>query len=142
MLPPLLLLGDDRKLPINDAYNFYLSQLRIRIEMAFGLLCGKWAILQQRLQLDLKNVGKLFMCCARLHNYVINERILRNNDDVSVADPSASEEDHSGNNESTFLASDVQVSTIPGNLIMRDILVQRISDLALVRPQYNLQRNI
>ena len=140
MLGPLFL-GDERKHPINDAYNFYLSQMRIRIEMAFGLLCGKWAVLQRRLQLDLKNAGKLFMCCARLHNYVINERILRNSDNMLVvADPIAGEVDYSGD-DTTFLASDVQVSTIPGNSIMRDILVQRISDLALVRPQYNLERN-
>ena len=115
--------------------------MRIRIEMAFGLLCGKWAVLQRRLQLDLKNAGKLFMCCARLHNYVINERILRNSDNMLVvADPIAGEVDYSGD-DTTFLASDVQVSTIPGNSIMRDILVQRVSDLALVRPQYNLERN-
>ena len=140
MLGPLFL-GDEWKHPINDAYNFYLSQMRIRIEMAFGLLCGKWAVLQRRLQLDLKNAGKLFMCCARLHNYVINERILRNSDNMLVvADPIAGEVDYSGD-DTTFLASDVQVSTIPGNSIMRDILVQRISDLALVRPQYNLERN-
>ena len=115
--------------------------MRIRIEMAFGLFCGKWSILQRHLQLDLKNVGKLLMCCARLHNYVINESILCSNDDILVLpDLSAGEEDHSGN-DSAFLASDVQVSTIPGNSIMRDILVQQISDLALVRPQYNLKRN-
>jgi hypothetical protein len=28
------------------AYNFYLSQLRIRIEMAFGLLTTKWRVLR------------------------------------------------------------------------------------------------
>jgi hypothetical protein len=114
--------------------------MRIRIEMAFGLLCGKWGILQRRIQMDLTNAGNLFMCCATLHNYVINERILHSNhdDDITAAlDPRAGEE----NTDTTFVASDVQVSTIPGNSIMRDILVQRISDLALVRPQYNLQRN-
>ncbi len=77
------------------------------------------------------------VCCVRLHNYVINESILCNKDDIlAVTDPSAAgKEDHS-ENDSAFLASDVRVSTIPGNSIMRDILVQRLSDLALVRPQY------
>ena len=32
----------------NDAYNFYLSQLRIQIEMAFGRLVWKWGILQKQ----------------------------------------------------------------------------------------------
>ena len=31
----------------NDAYNFYLSQLQICIEMAFGHLVQKWGILQK-----------------------------------------------------------------------------------------------
>ena len=30
----------------NDAYNFYLSQLQIRIEMAFELMTNKWRILR------------------------------------------------------------------------------------------------
>ena len=133
--PPPLLSGDERKQATNDAYNFYLSQMRIRIEMAFGLLCGKWAILQRPLLVRLKNAGKLFMACARLHNFVINERITNN--PAAMADPC----DDSNHNNPTFVASDVHVSTIPGNSIMRDIVVQRIADLALVRPQYNLQRN-
>jgi len=81
--------------------------MRIRIEMAFGLLCGKWSILQRHLQLDLKNAGKLLMCCARLHNYVINESILCKHFNILVVpDPNAGKEDHSGN-DSAFLASDV-----------------------------------
>lgn len=34
----------------NDAYNFCLSQLRIWIEMAFGLMTNKWRLLQTPLQ--------------------------------------------------------------------------------------------
>ena len=30
--------------PTKDAYNYFLSQLRIRIEMAFGILTTKWQI--------------------------------------------------------------------------------------------------
>ena len=36
--------GSQRSKPDNDAFNFYLSQLRIRIEMAFGLLVNKFRI--------------------------------------------------------------------------------------------------
>ncbi|KAE9161337.1 hypothetical protein PF002_g32397, partial [Phytophthora fragariae] len=32
-----------------DNYNFHVSQLRIRIEMAFGLLVNKWRIFKQPL---------------------------------------------------------------------------------------------
>ena len=42
--------------PEKDAFNFYLSQLQIRIEMTFGFMTNKWRILQKPLQTKLKNV--------------------------------------------------------------------------------------
>ena len=33
--------------PTQDTFNFFLSQLRIRIEMAFGLLQTKWCVLKK-----------------------------------------------------------------------------------------------
>jgi hypothetical protein len=41
--------GSCRQDPDKDSYNFYLSQLRIRIEMAFGLLTTKWRCLRKKL---------------------------------------------------------------------------------------------
>ena len=38
--------GQQRNDPVNSAYNFYLSQLRIQVERAFGLLTTKWRILR------------------------------------------------------------------------------------------------
>jgi DDE superfamily endonuclease len=61
--------------PINDNWNFYASQCRIRIEMAFGMLKQKWGILNSPLQIRLKNVKRLMVCLARLHNFTINERL-------------------------------------------------------------------
>jgi hypothetical protein len=49
--------GEQRNEPRKDAYNFYLSQLRIRIEMTFGLLVNKWRIFKRPLQIKLKNIG-------------------------------------------------------------------------------------
>ena len=37
-----------------DAYNFFQSQVRIRIEMAFGCLTTKWRILRRKLETSLK----------------------------------------------------------------------------------------
>ena len=57
----------------NDAYNFFLSQLRIRIEMAFGRLTTKWRIFRH----DLPSEHGIERCCdivragMKLHNYVI-----------------------------------------------------------------------
>ena len=56
----------------NDAYNFYLSQLRITIERAFGALVHRWSILRGPLLMPLTKVAPTVMCLCRLHNYCIN----------------------------------------------------------------------
>ena len=63
----------------DDAYNFYVSQLRITIERAFGVLLHRWAILRRPLTCPLRKVSMLVMCLCRLYNYCINEH------DVDVA---------------------------------------------------------
>jgi hypothetical protein len=72
-------------LAANDNWNFYASQCRIRIEMAFGLMKQKWGILQSPLRVQLKNVQRIVIAVAHLHNYCINERI----GDLSVVLPSS-----------------------------------------------------
>ena len=42
--------GVDRLDPAQDAFNYYLSQLRIRVEMAFGRLVNKFRILSGKLE--------------------------------------------------------------------------------------------
>jgi hypothetical protein len=93
-------------------------------------------------QLDLDEAGKLFLCCARLHNFAINERIERSADfDVVFNHCLASSSAIYDEALTAFLPSDVTVTSIAGNSIMRDILLERITSLALVRPQHNLVRN-
>ena len=58
----------------NDVYNFYLSQLRIRIEMSFGRLVSKWRIFRSDLYSNngsAKNI-RIMRVGAKLHNFVIN----------------------------------------------------------------------
>ncbi|CAJ1959471.1 unnamed protein product [Cylindrotheca closterium] len=62
--------------PSNDVYNFHISQLRIRIEMAFGHLNNKWRVLRRPLGGKLATQSQVLEVCARLHNFGINERIL------------------------------------------------------------------
>lgn len=57
----------------NDAYNFYLSQLRITIERAFGVFVHRWAILRAPLTVPTANIAPLVMCLCRLHNFCIDE---------------------------------------------------------------------
>jgi len=52
-----------------DAYNYFISQLLIRIEMAFGMLTNKWRILRTSLFFSLKKSVGILSVYARLHNF-------------------------------------------------------------------------
>jgi DDE superfamily endonuclease len=60
-----------------DDFNFYHSQLRIKIECAFGQLVSRWGILRRPLpcKMGIMKATHLTKCLCRLHNYCINERI-------------------------------------------------------------------
>ena len=124
--------GDERKNKQKDAFNFYLSQLRIRIEMTFGLLVNKWRIFKRPLQMKVKNVGRVFLCATRLHNFCRDEVAkLCCNTNCETTDECC-----------TFIPSDINVIETPGSSMMRDILVEEIAAFGLSRPVYNLQRNL
>ena len=53
--------GIEKDYPSKDAFNFYLSQLRIHIEQTFGLMTGKWRILCHSSQVKLKMLEK-YLC--------------------------------------------------------------------------------
>jgi hypothetical protein len=59
----------------NDNFDFFGSQLRIRIEMAFGLMVKKWGNLAGPLTIKLKNIKRLVIAIAKLHNFCINKRL-------------------------------------------------------------------
>ena len=101
--------------------------------MTFGHLVNKWRIFKQPLQVSLKKVGKVFMCGTRLDSFCINEgeadNVLTNDASHDIIE--------------TVLAIPAQenLSTIPRNSIMRDIVVEEIARMGLSRPVYNLERN-
>ena len=55
-----------------DAYNFYLSQLRITIERAFGILVHRWGILRRPFSSSILKVPAIVSCLMRLHNFCID----------------------------------------------------------------------
>jgi DDE superfamily endonuclease len=124
------------------AYNFHVSQLRIRIEMSFALLCGKWAILRKPLQVKVRNVGNIVLCCAQLHNFVINERLHDSHDDAAIAYPDPEPEvgsapgDYADNDEYDrfYDRSAVDLEDVLGTSETRELLLQKISDCGLYRP--------
>jgi len=55
--------GADKRNRQNDVFNFHLSQLRIKIEQAFGLLVNKWRVFKKPIEINLKRVPALVECC-------------------------------------------------------------------------------
>ncbi|KAL7552356.1 hypothetical protein ACHAWF_016576 [Thalassiosira exigua] len=55
----------------HDTFNYYLSQLRIRVEMAFGRLVNKFRILGGKVEGSLDRVSAILEACSRLHNFII-----------------------------------------------------------------------
>ena len=70
--------GAEKSVEEHRTYNFYLSQLRVRIEMAFGLLTTKWRILRRPLNYSSANNARIIRVCARLHNFCIRMQQLDN----------------------------------------------------------------
>jgi hypothetical protein len=58
-----------------DNYNFYHSQLCVRIECAFGMLVQRWGLLCMAMpkKLTIKKIILLVNVLARLHNFCIGE---------------------------------------------------------------------
>ena len=57
-----------------DVYNFYLSQLRITIERAFGVFVQRWGIFWGPMRADLDTVTQIVQVCIRLHNFCIDRK--------------------------------------------------------------------
>ena len=74
----ITIFGGDLAL-FNDSnnFNYFTSHLRIRIDMAFGLMVTKWSILQRPLLSNSLPRMKHLICCilARLHNFCIDVRL-------------------------------------------------------------------
>jgi hypothetical protein len=75
-----------------EAYNFYQSQLQIRIECAFDMLVHHWGILHKPIPccISIKKTAALVMCLCRLHNFTIDQEdtTIGNNtrlDDLNIA---------------------------------------------------------
>lgn len=62
--------------PNEIAFNRELSSARVQVECAFGILKGRWRILQKRLDSKIQFAIKTAVACAVLHNIC-----LRNGDD-------------------------------------------------------------
>lgn len=138
MLTPFT--GGHRSDPAKDAYNFFLSQLRIRIEMSFGLLTNKWQILHAPLPTSLKLSSEIVMTCGRLHNFCINEdgKSLRHKSTNAIV--ASIEPDRRAQFGWGYTPTVKEYRSMPGTSIMRDILLHQVTQLGMRRPPANLER--
>jgi DDE superfamily endonuclease len=78
--------NNPREREAKESYNFYLSQLRIRVEMAFGMLVNKWWIFKSPLMHNTTKASAIIQCAMRLHNLCISARLeLSSTSDIDLA---------------------------------------------------------
>jgi hypothetical protein len=132
--------GSQRHDCVKDTYNFFLSQLRIRIENAFGLLTTKWRILRKPLECSLKVNADILQICALLHNFVIDNK----DDDDFTADNSLDGPNIRAMSESPlgwgYLPTVEPLETHPGTSQTRDAILRHIHRNGFCRPQRNLEQ--
>lgn len=141
-------MGTEKSEPKKDAFNFYLSQIRIRVEMAFGLLTTKWRILRKKIETSLDMASMVISCCAILHNYCINQNLERG--EGKNIDTTQFNTTYRGRNEVQqmdgaphglgYLPNPNEVDDIgrvPGTSFIREIILRKIDQLKLKRPTRN-----
>jgi hypothetical protein len=130
--------GSQRQDRVKDAFNFFLSQLRIRIENAFGLLTTKWRILRRPLECSLQTNARILAICARLHNYVIdqNEETF-SDEDLELDGPNIQPMPESPLGWG-YLPTVEELQAYPGTSQTRDAIMRHIRRHGFSRPQRNL----
>jgi hypothetical protein len=120
-----------------DVCNFYISQLRIRIEQAFGLLVSKWRIFKRPIELKLHRVRHLIQACFRLHNFCINER-----DEVSNVILTRDPDTFVPNYEFAVPSVQTLLPVRTQRSLVREAIRAQLQANGIERPSYNIIRNI
>ena len=68
----------------HDNYNFYHSSNRIFVECAFGEIDGRWGIFWKPLPYSLEKNILIIDAAFRLHNFIVDCRLSRDNTDSSL----------------------------------------------------------
>jgi hypothetical protein len=139
--------GTDRCDPSQDAFNYYLSQLRIRVEMAFGRLVNKFRILSGKVGGSMDRVSAILMACARLHNFIIK---WKGQDAIAAEYASVDDEMEAlhitPNSDAPLGMSylpvipDEEFEAFPGISRTREAIVEHIREHDIRRPLHNIVR--
>jgi hypothetical protein len=130
--------GVDKLTPKYDNFNFFASQCRIRVEMAFGMMQSKWGILQRPLACSLTNMLWLAKAIARLHNLCINERLGQAQPAFDIPDslipryiPSVPHDDEG---DPVVLVDTAFDGVLDGHSYLREYMATRVATKQLLRP--------
>ena len=114
--------------PAKSAYNYFVSQLRIRIECAFGRMVAKFCILKRPLRCSVAMNTRTIHACTILHNFCINKGqtvpLQVNKEELELV-PQKKKKDRE---------PDV-------NSALKDHILKEIDRRALRRPHHNVVRN-
>jgi DDE superfamily endonuclease len=142
--------GEERE--YHETFNFYLSQIRIRVEMAFGMLVNKWAIFQRPLHHNTTKASAIIQCAMLLHNLCIKARLeLADTDDIDLAPEDAIDANNPFGLSDTYLDySPSTTHSLPprrgdpltdSSNITRQEILAFIRERKFTRPSYNIERN-
>ena len=130
--------GSQRDDPAKSTYNYFLSQLRIRVEQTFARFTGKFRIFKKPLDVNLKNATKIILACARLHNFIID------NDQVDDYEPDAAPcegELARGMFGEEYSPTINEFRSEEGTSVLRQRILANIEREGLRRPNYNVVRS-
>lgn len=133
--------GASRRQADKDAFNFYLSQLRIRIEMTFGRLCTKWRVFRRDTSYSMTKMRDIVNSATRLHNFIIDYQLVVDGsiivDDV---EPLEGEPSVLGYRPTAIDANDA-LRQEAGSSDRREWIRGELEACGLRRPDYNVHRN-
>ncbi len=115
---------------------FFLSQLRICVEMAFGRLVTKWQILRTPLEVPLSKCASVFQACCHLHNYCIDERVNDSGEGTRIETVYNNDDRIFG-----YIPSDISNAPASGS-ILHQKLVQKVASMSLSHPELNIKRRL
>jgi hypothetical protein len=136
--------GADKLTTKYDNFNFFASQCRIRVEMAFGMMQSKWGILQRPIGCSLSNMLWLVQAIGRLHNLCINERLDKSLPSFETPDGSipgyipSVPHDIEGDPVSLYTVFDC---VSDGHSFLREYMASRVEKKQLQRPVVNKKRS-
>lgn len=120
--------GTERLEPGKDDTNYYISQCRIHVERAFGMLKKRFGILQRPLDVSVANAGPLIMSISRMHNWCLSQTIPAHNQDEFILEdfPDAASDQP---------VLEHQITGFGGTSAMRLAIHDRVQNAGLRRPE-------